>query len=160
MLSRVFILTLALAQPLLAAEPAPLFSGTALDSGEHIRLADYRGKVVLVDFWASWCPPCLESLPAYDRLRRELGSSGFEVIAINVDEETDDGVQFLLRNPVSFPVLADPDGAIGIPYGVRSLPRSFLLNRDGEIVTVYKRFRPGDEAGMQHDITRLLTAPD
>jgi peroxiredoxin len=145
-----------LVPPISAREPAPQFSGTAINTGEKIRLADYRGKVVFVDFWASWCPPCLDSLPAYERMRQEIDSDEFAIIAINVDEQTGDGLEFLEKHPVGYPVLADPEGRIGIPWGIRSLPRSFLLDRDGRIVAAHKRFRPGDEASLKRDIVELL----
>lgn len=139
-----------------AMEPAPEFAGQDLNSGAQISLASYRGKVVLVDFWASWCPPCLESLPAWEQLRNKIGTGTFEVIAINVDEDTDDGIRFLRNRPVSYPVLADPEGEIGKPWGVRSLPRYFLVDREGQIVATYKRFNPGNEARLEQEISTLL----
>jgi peroxiredoxin len=139
-----------------AQETAPLFSGVALNTGQQISLGDYRGKIVLVDFWASWCPPCLVSLPAYDQMRRQIGTGEFEIIAINVDENTEDGLEFLKDHPVSYPVLADPEGEIGIPYGIRSLPRSYLLDRDGRIVASYRSFKRGDEIKLKQEIVKLL----
>jgi len=139
-----------------AQEKALLFSGVALNTGQQINLIDYRGKVVFLDFWASWCPPCLASLPAYDQMRQEIGTEEFEIIAINVDENTEDGLGFLADHPVGYPVLADPDGDIGIPYKIRTLPRSFLLDRDGRITASYKSFKEGDEIELKHEIEALL----
>jgi thiol-disulfide isomerase/thioredoxin len=139
-----------------AQETAPLFSGVSINTGQQIELSEYRGKVVLVDFWASWCPPCLVSLPAYDQMRRDIISDDFEIIAINVDEDTEDGLEFLEGHPVAYPVLADPEGDIGIPYGIRTLPRSFLLDRDGRIIASHKSFKLGDEEKLKQEIEELL----
>jgi thiol-disulfide isomerase/thioredoxin len=147
---------LLLVQTSSAADPAPLFSGDSVNTGQHISLEGYRGKVVFIDFWASWCPPCIASLPAYERMRDEIGTEEFEIIAVNVDEYTEDGLGFLADHPVSYPVLADPDGDIGIPYGIRTLPHSFLLDRDGNIVTSYRSFRKGDEVRLKEEIEALL----
>ena len=153
---KTFFLVLLLVQSVPAQEQALLFSGVDLKTDQQINLADYRGKVVLVDFWASWCPPCLLSLPAYEQMRNEIGTEGFEIIAINVDEDTEDGLDFLKDHPVSYPVLADPKGKIGIPYGVRTLPRSYLLDRQGRIIVKYKSFKDGDETDLKQEITTLL----
>lgn len=144
---RLLCLIVLLAPSVQAREPAPPLGGMDLATGQHIQLEDYRGKVVYVDFWASWCPPCLLSLPAYEKMRREIGTGDFEIIAVNVDERTEDGLQFLEAHPVSYPVIADPVGAIGIPYGVRTLPVSFLLDREGRIVWKHNGFR-GDDGVM------------
>lgn len=149
-------LILYLVQPVQAQDSAPLFSGIALNTGQQISLGDYRGKVVFLDFWASWCPPCLASLPAYDQMRQEIGTEEFEIIAINVDENTEDGLEFLEDHPVGYPVLADPEGQIAIPYGIRTLPLSFLLDRDGQIIASYKSFKMGDELKLKQEIEGLL----
>lgn len=139
-----------------AAEMALDFTGTEVRDERTIRLSDYRGRVVFIDFWASWCPPCLLSLPAYEKMRNEIGSDGFEIIAINVDEDTQDGLDFLEDHPVSYPVLADPEGDIGIPYGIRSLPVSYLVDREGRIVESYRSFSAGDEVSLKREIEVLL----
>jgi len=140
----------------MAQELAPEFQGRSIYDDSSLRLSDYRGKVVFIDFWASWCPPCLVSLPAYDQMYRELGNEEFEFIAINVDEDPEDGLFFLQDHPVSYPVLSDPEGDIGIPYRVRSLPMSYLLDREGRVLETYRNFRLGDEAAIKQRILELL----
>ena len=88
-----------------------------------------------MDFWVSWCPPCLLLLPAYNQMYKDLGTAEFEIIAINVDDDTEDRLKFLEDHPIDFPVLVDPVGDIGKPYRIRTLPRSFLLDRNGQIVS-------------------------
>jgi len=155
---RYFLLTLIFCfSPLSAADgTAPILEGDDVFSGRAVRLSDYRDKVVLVDFWASWCPPCLESLPAWEALRQELGPRGFEVIAVNVDENTSDGLDFLRERRVRYPVLADPEGRIGIPWGIRTLPRYFLVDTQGNIVSDHRRFRSRDVEGLRSEILELL----
>ncbi|GAB5500485.1 MAG: TlpA disulfide reductase family protein [Pseudohongiellaceae bacterium] len=140
-----------------AQEPAPDFNAIDIQSGEQVRLADYRGKVVFLDFWASWCPPCLVSLPAYQRMYEQYRSSDWALVAINVDEDTEDGLEFLVDNPVTYPVIADPRGDIGIPYNIRSLPVSYLIDQQGNIVERYRGFEPGDEEQILQEIRALIS---
>ncbi|MEX0964124.1 MAG: TlpA disulfide reductase family protein [Pseudohongiellaceae bacterium] len=139
-----------------AQELAQEFSAPKITGNEEVKLSDYRGKVVFLDFWASWCPPCLVSLPAYDKMYRELDSEEFEIIAINVDENTEDGLEFLEDHPVSYLMLADPDGKVGIPYGIRSLPVSYLIDREGRIVQRYRSYKIGDEIPLKKLIEDVL----
>ena len=132
------------------------FEGPSIYGGESYKLSDYKGKVVFIDFWASWCPPCLASLPAYDKMYREIGNENFEFLAINVDEDTEDGLFFLEDHPVSYPVLADPEGDIGIPYRIRTLPVSYLLDQEGRIIESYRSYSPGDEAEIKQQILDLI----
>lgn len=141
---------------LVAQEQAPEFFGPEIHTGETMRLSDFRGKIIYLDFWASWCPPCLLSLPAYEKMRMEIDSVDFEIIAVNVDADTADGLNFLLDTPVSYPVLVDPKGDIGIPYKVRSLPVSYLINGEGHIIKRYRGFEPGDENVIKQDIQKQL----
>jgi len=155
-LIRISILVFFLPGFVVAQELALDFTAPKITGNEQIRLSDYRGKIVFLDFWASWCPPCLVSLTAYDKIYRELDSEEFEIIAINVDENIDDGIAFLEDHPVSYPVLADPDGKVGVPYGIRNLPVSYLIDREGRIVQRYRSFKTGDEIQVKELIEALL----
>jgi len=153
---RFSVLIFCLPSFVIAQELAQEFSAPLITGNEQVRLSDYRGKLVFLDFWASWCPPCLVSLPAYDKMYRELDSEDFEIIAINVDEDIMDGIAFLEDHPVSYPVLADPDGEVGIPYGVRSLPVSYLIDKEGRIVQRYRSYKSGDEILLKQLVEELL----
>ncbi len=139
-----------------AQELALDFSAAEIGGNGLIQLSDYRGRVVFLDFWASWCPPCLLSLPAYDKMYREIDDPRFEIIAVNVDENTENGLEFLEDHPVSYPVMADPEGAIGKPYGIRSLPVSYLIGPAGRIVRKYRDYKAGDEIELKQEILNLL----
>ena len=153
--TRYLTLVLFISPLLNAAEPAP-FSGVDFQTGENISLRDYSGKVFFLDFWASWCPPCIESLPAWESMRKNIGTDQFELIAVNVDENPEDGEEFLDRFSLSYPILFDPEGEIGIPYGIRSLPTSYLIDSNGQIVEEFRSFNTGDEIQIQSTIEALL----
>ncbi|MFN2646568.1 MAG: TlpA disulfide reductase family protein, partial [Burkholderiales bacterium] len=101
--------------------------------GQPHRLADYRGKVVLVNFWATWCEPCREEMPSIERLRSSLKGQPFEVLAVNLAEPLSRIEKFVAQMPLGFPLLRDRDGAAGKAWKAKLLPASFLIGRDGRI---------------------------
>jgi cytochrome c biogenesis protein CcmG, thiol:disulfide interchange protein DsbE len=103
------------------------------ERGAEVRLASFKGKVVLVDFWASWCVPCATSFPALDALYRELEPRGFMVVAVNVDERRKDADAFLAAHPHVMPLFFDPKGESPSAFGVKGMPTSFLIDRAGII---------------------------
>jgi thiol-disulfide isomerase/thioredoxin len=148
-----------LALPLLALEPgevAPPFEGAPLVGRAAVRLEDYRGKVVYLEFWASWCAPCRQSLPWLERLHREHGAAGLEAIAINVDAKPADALAFLKRHPVGFPVVGDAKGTIAALYNVQDMPSSYLIDRNGLLRTTYLGFNRGDTKTRRQAIAALL----
>jgi len=102
-------------------------------SGKSHDLADYRGKVVLVNFWATWCEPCRTEMPSIERLRRSLQGKPFEVLAVNLAEPLSRIEKYLETLPVSFPVVRDRDSATSKAWQARMLPASYLIGRDGRI---------------------------
>jgi len=122
-----------------AAELRPWTGGAAPSlalqdlAGHEHRLADYRGKVVLVNFWATWCEPCRAEMPSMDRLRSSLAGQPFEVLAVNLAEPLSRIERFAGETPLRFPLLRDRDGAVGKAWGARVLPASYLVGRDGRI---------------------------
>ncbi|HLF31738.1 MAG TPA: TlpA disulfide reductase family protein [Xanthomonadales bacterium] len=122
----------------------------------ELTLQDLRGKVVYLDFWASWCGPCRKSLPLYESLYQEIGSQQFAIVAINLDETREDAVRFLKQHPVSYTILLDPVGSTAADWQIRVMPTSFLLDRSGMIVREYAGFEPAHIEDIRHDIDTLL----
>jgi len=152
------LVTAPLAAPVAALEQgdkAPDFSAPGV-SGGTISLASYRGKVIYLDFWASWCGPCAQALPALDKLRQEFGADDFQVVAVNVDREPKLAQAFLKKRPVGYPSAIDPKGALPARFGVESMPTSFLIDRNGVVRHVQRGFRNGDVAPLREQIQELV----
>lgn len=127
-------------------QPAPAFP--ALDG--------QRGKVVLVDFWASWCGPCRVALPAYDKLRREYAAKGFEVIAVDVDQEARQGAAVLKQLKLSYPQVADPQGDIAQRYDPPGMPAAYLVDRRGTVRQVHLGYEPQDYEPLRQAVAQLV----
>lgn len=115
---------------------APDFTLPELDGGT-VRLQSLRGRVVLVNFWASWCPPCLLEMPSLEQLHRHLEGSDFTVLAVSVDAGWEPVRRFFAKHRVSFPVLLDDAGQTAERYGSFRLPDSFLVDRAGQVVDTF-----------------------
>lgn len=115
-----------------------------------------KGKVVLLDFWASWCTPCRKSFPWMNSLQKKFGSAGLVVIAVNVDHERSLAEAFLKTTPAEFQVDYDPGGALATQMNVNAMPTSFLLDRSGRVVQRHAGFREAQLAGREAEIERLL----
>jgi thiol-disulfide isomerase/thioredoxin len=102
-------------------------------SGRVHRLSEYRGKVVLVNFWATWCEPCREEMPSLERLQKRLGEKALVVLAVNVDEPEARIAKFLSAMPLDFPVLLDPGSKTTRSWKVRVLPASFVIGPDSRV---------------------------
>jgi thiol-disulfide isomerase/thioredoxin len=112
--------------------PTPQLSLRDL-AGQPVNLADYKGKVVLVNFWATWCAPCIEEMPSMQRLREKLGLAGFEVLAVNYQEGQARINDFLQKRPLKLTILRDHDGSVRTGWGVRVFPTSFVIDTEQRI---------------------------
>ena len=137
-------------------EMAPNFNLKNLATGKLDSLKKYRGKVVYLDFWASWCGPCRQSLPLLNTLRQELKRKGFEVIAVNLDENLSDATKFLDQYPVQYPVLLNPKGTVPNLYKLPGMPTSYLIDRKGKIQKVHVGFKEADIAEIRKQAIKLL----
>ena len=114
--------------------PAPDFTLPDLD-GKMVSLADYKGKVVLLNIWATWCPPCVEEMPSMEKLYQELKDEGFEILAVSIDVSGAKAViPFMKKHKLSFSALTDTKGAIKSLYQTTGVPESFIIDKDGIIV--------------------------
>ncbi|MDG1387458.1 MAG: TlpA disulfide reductase family protein [Halioglobus sp.] len=127
---------------------------------ESMSLEALRGKVVYLDFWASWCGPCRLSFPQLEALRQELGPRGFEVLAVNVDEFEDDALAFLDAIPVTYPVVRDADADSPARYGILGMPTGFLLDREGVVKRVHQGYRRSDGEKLRKEIVQLLESTE
>jgi len=113
--------------------PAPNFTFPNL-GGKMVSLADYKGKVVLLNIWATWCPPCVEEMPSMEKLHQELKDEGFEILAVSIDVSGAKAVlPFIKKHKLSFPALTDNKGAIKSLYQTTGVPESFIVDKDGII---------------------------
>lgn len=137
-------------------DAAPEFSRPRISDNALVALSDYRGKVVYVDFWAAWCEPCRQSMPALNGLRNSFREDGFEVLAVNLDLNRDWAERFLRQHPVDYPVVLDPEGEVPVKYGVEKMPSGFFVDRKGRIREIHQGFQPGNVARIKYVIETLL----
>ena len=124
-------------QALAVGDPAPDKELSTLDGSSKGKLADYRGKWVLVNFWASWCEPCRDEAPALEELQKRRGGDDFTVVGINLDDTTDDAAAFVSRFGLTYPQLRDGDGRERRDaYGMTGFPENFLIDPEGKLALI------------------------
>lgn len=140
-------------------EPAPPFALPELGGVETVALEDLSGKVVLLDFWASWCAPCREALPFYSDLHRDLSDRGLVVLAVNVDEHVEDAHRFLEGRALAQPMIRDAGWQVGRRYGVAVLPAAVVIDRRGIVRGRHVGFDAGYAADTRALVLELLAEP-
>ncbi len=134
-------------------DPQPLQLDLYSATGEHVVRRDYRGKVTVVNFWATWCPPCVEEIPSLNNLRKKMQGKNFELISVNYAEDKQVIDKFLQRVNVDFPVLLDTSGRVSVDWGVIAYPSTFVIGPDGTIVY-------GVNAAIHWDSAEVVAALD
>lgn len=138
-------------------DKAPDFTLPSIHADQpEIALSALAGKTVYVDFWASWCAPCLKSLPLYNALYHKYKDQGLEIVAINVDNPVEDGQDFLIDTPLDFLIPADPEGTTPEMFEVIGMPTSYLIAPDGTVKLVHMGFRDGDLELVEEAIVKTL----
>ena len=138
--------------------PAPDFTLKDMDGKAH-RLSDYRGKVVMLNFWATWCPPCRREIPSMESIYQDLGSDGFMVLAVNEFEDADHVFAYTGQLSVfpTFPILFDSDSTLSEQYQVKGLPTTFLIDKQGKIVYRAVGGRDFDHPAVRKIVRDLLS---
>lgn len=144
------------ATPVWSAElrDAPAFS-VASETGK-LNLADFKGKVVYIDFFASWCSPCRSSFKWLNETHERHAANGLVILAINVDKESDLAAQFLKQNPAKFRIGYDAEGSVAKTYQLKGMPSSYLIDRKGQLRATHIGFRDKDRVARADEITSLL----
>ncbi len=156
------IATLALASSLPAValtsrgEQAPDFTLGTLDGSREISLAELKGKVVYIDFWASWCGPCRKALPEVQALWEEYKGENFQMLGVNLDRKIDAGLKYAETKAISFPSVFDDGGSVSISYGVRSIPSTIIIGPDGKVAFSEVGFNPAKVPEIKKLIETLL----
>jgi peroxiredoxin len=134
---------------------APDFTLPSLD-GPNLRLQEQRGRVVMINFWASWCGPCRVEMPHLARLYEKYRGSGFTVLAVNIDESPQKAASLATQLGMRFPVLLDTDKKVSRLYDLSTMPSTVLVDRDGRVRYVHRGYRDGYEETYDKQIRELL----
>lgn len=156
------LLALALMVSCATARPKPTSVPESLDlslpavDGRTVTMADFAGKVVLVDIWATWCVPCKDSFPFYADLVRRYGADGFVVVAVSVDTEDADVSEFMADNDMPFIVVRDPKGSLPERLGLQTMPSAVLVGRDGKVAYVHAGFETDEGPEIEAQVKAAL----
>src|SRR3974390_390354 len=149
---------LLLALPTLAtgsASAAPPFT-LAARGGRGVSLAQYRGQVVMINFWASWCGPCRQEMPLLEGIYKKYRSAGFTMLGVNVEPDSKAADEWLKQTPVSFPILYDRDSKVSKLYDVAGMPSTVIIDRSGKLRMLHRGYKPGDENEYLDSIRALI----
>jgi peroxiredoxin len=134
---------------------APDFTLRTMD-GPNVRLKEQRGRVVMVNFWATWCGPCRQEMPHLERLHRKYRSAGLVLLGVNVDDDTKKAADVAGKLGVSFPMLLDTDKQVSRLYDLATMPSTVLIDRDGKVRYVHRGYHAGYEEHYDRQIRELL----
>lgn len=138
-----------------SSTPAPDFT-LPVRSGGTASLSQYKGQVVMINFWASWCGPCRQEFPLLDNMYKKYKSLGFTLLGVNVDKDSADAEKWLAQTPVTFPILFDRKSDASNLYAVNAMPTTVFVDRKGQVRLVHRAYKPGDEGEYLNEIKALL----
>lgn len=125
-------------------------------SGENIKLSEYRGQIVLINFWASWCGPCRQEMPELEKLYKKYSKLGVTIFGVNVEENINDAKNVVTNSKLSFPVLFDTENVVSQLYNVTGMPTTIIVDRDGNMRYLHRSYKPGDENQYRTWIKQLI----
>jgi peroxiredoxin len=145
------------AVPALAAAPTPA-PDFVLDSntGKPIKLSGYKGKVVMINFWATWCGPCRDEWPLLESIYKQYQKQDFVLLGVNVEPDSKPAEDWLKATPVSFPILFDTKSEVSKMYEVSGMPSTIIVDRKGNVRVIHHGYKPGDENEYQDSIRKLV----
>ena len=149
---------LVLSLPALAGpegSPAPSFT-LAARSGQSVSLAQYKGQVVMINFWASWCGPCRQEMPLLESIYKKYNRMGFTMLGVNVEPNSQAANDWLKATPVTFPILYDTDSKVSKLYDVAGMPSTVIIDRSGKLRVLHRGYKPGDENEYMDSIRTLI----
>jgi peroxiredoxin len=135
--------------------PAPPFT-LAAKGGSNVSLSQYKGQVVMINFWASWCGPCREEMPLLETIYKKYSKLGFTMIGVNVEPDSKAADEWLKATPVSFPILYDTDSKVSKLYEVAGMPSTVIIDRNGNLRKLHRGYKPGDENEYLDSIRALI----
>ena len=153
------VAALSLSLPALAGSssggPAPAFT-LASRAGQDVSLAQYKGNVVMINFWASWCGPCRQEMPLLETIYKKYNKMGFTMLGVNVEPDSNAANDWLKATPVSFPILYDRDSKVSKLYDVGGMPSTVIIDRSGKLRVLHRGYKPGDENEYLDSIRTLI----
>jgi len=153
------VAALSLSLPVLAGPsssgPAPAFT-LASRAGQDVSLAQYKGNVVMINFWASWCGPCRQEMPLLESIYKKYNKMGFTMLGVNVEPDSNAANDWLKATPVSFPILYDRDSKVSKLYDVAGMPSTVIIDRSGKLRVLHRGYKPGDENEYLDSIRTLI----
>ncbi len=142
-------------QAVAVEDEAPDFTLETL-RGPNLRLQEYRGQVVLINFWASWCGPCRQEMPILDRLHQRYEEAGFAVLGINVEGERGPAEKIAKKSKLTFPILIDEGQVVSKQYELEAMPSTIVVDRNGKVRYIHRGYKPGDEAKYVAVVKQLI----
>ena len=152
------VAALSVALPVIAGTPtgpAPAFT-LGSRGGQDVSLAQYKGNVVMINFWASWCGPCRQEMPLLESIYKKYNKMGFTMLGVNVEPDSNAANEWLKATPVSLPILYDRDSKVSKLYDVAGMPSTVIIDRSGKLRMLHRGYKPGDENEYLDSIRSLI----